>query len=571
MGEVNRLLPGVTTITAHARWYSLHATVAAMAQRQGLDDEETRLRLRRCEVTLTGISLAHAKRAAAAGTASPHAGWATPHGGGKVGRHLGGDEGAAGPSGLSAGYVDVAWASGKKRYSDSAWGFLEPYRGSEQTLGLVLSAGKRPVPGPRADEAALDQAFEGLWDLAAKDRLDWGDLVDHEHLCMCRCAGAADGMVVRSAMFPATRAPGSPDDRRTQSMRLLLRAVELGQEIYAPPPASTGDNAAGPGGDVSDDDDEELGWPWTEAGAGIYWAQGGGWAWSPRTRLEAVIAFSEQAREDPACMGLDAFPAWAGVTTRSISVAAWRDLWSWMVKQIEDFMPVARLGDLLAEQLPDSTLGAFIDGLPPVWDVSGAPVGAELDPTVTALEGPARWLALILLGGQRTRPDGTGLSGTAATGTAVTKGSTGSAGAQFAARAAVYFEHPEERRTEDQLSPTWVAARTHEWRHRPLRDFAVFLAEVLVARAQRIALRKAQFSRTSGLLTVPSRIFVRDGYVYKDSPEGGGGLSLRFDNTLQVLGGMGLVSWQHADHPGGIAGWSVTEVGRAAIAGEALR
>lgn len=564
MGEVNRLLPGVTTITAHARWYSLHATVAAVAQRRGLDDEATRRLLRRCEVTVTGVSLAHARRAAVEGATGPHAGWATPHGGGVVGRHLGSGPGAAGPSGPDSGYVDVAWASGKKRYSDSAWGFLEPYRGSEQTLGLVLSAGKRPVPGPRVDEPSLEGAFEGLWDLAAKDRLDWGDLVDHEHLCMCRCAGATDGMVVRSAMFPASRASGSPDDRRTQSMRLLLRAVELGQEIYAPAPASSG-GVDGPGarsvGDAADDEDEALEWPWTEAGAGIYWLQGGGWAWSPRTRLEAVIAFSEQAREDPACMGLDAFPAWAGVTTRSISVAAWRDLWSWMVGQITDFMPVARLGDVLAQQLPDGTVGAFLDGLPAVWDVAGAPVGAELDPTVTALEGPARWLALILLGGQRSRPGGTGLTGA----------TTGSAGAQFTSRVAVYFEHPEERRTEDQLSPTWVAARTREWRNRPLRDFAVFLAEVLVARAQRIALRKAQFSRTSGLLTVPSRIFVRDGYVYKDSPEGGGGLSLRFDNTLQVLGGMGLVAWEHAAGPDGISGWSVTDVGRAAISGEALR
>lgn len=60
MRRVEELLPGVTTVTPHARYYSLHAFVAtALSSHGDLDPVDT---LRRCEVVFGAISILHARR-----------------------------------------------------------------------------------------------------------------------------------------------------------------------------------------------------------------------------------------------------------------------------------------------------------------------------------------------------------------------------------------------------------------------------------------------------------------------------------------------------------------------------
>ena len=50
----------------------------------------------------------------------------------------------------------------------------------------------------------------------------------------------------------------------------------------------------------------------------------------------------------------------------------------------------------------------------------------------------------------------------------------------------------------------------------------------------------ATFSPKRGTFQVPTRVFVRDGFVFRDSREGGGGVSLRWDQLTTVLAGAGL-------------------------------
>lgn len=59
MNMTARLVPGATTVTTGARYYTLHGFVARTAAERGLDDEETLGLLRRCEVVVAAASELH--------------------------------------------------------------------------------------------------------------------------------------------------------------------------------------------------------------------------------------------------------------------------------------------------------------------------------------------------------------------------------------------------------------------------------------------------------------------------------------------------------------------------------
>jgi hypothetical protein len=59
MRMADLLVPGVTTVTPHGRYYALHALIADEAAERGMVDTETRQLLRRAEVALAAVSWAH--------------------------------------------------------------------------------------------------------------------------------------------------------------------------------------------------------------------------------------------------------------------------------------------------------------------------------------------------------------------------------------------------------------------------------------------------------------------------------------------------------------------------------
>jgi hypothetical protein len=187
------------------------------------------------------------------------------------------------------------------------------------------------------------------------------------------------------------------------------------------------------------------------------------------------------------------------------------------------------LADAFADALPDGTVQAFVDTLPPLRDESGYLYPAEIDAEVRALAAPHRALAVIAVGGLRAHDlDGEALL--------AFRGTTAEEAAQ-------------------QLAPNWVASRLTEWADRSLRDFARDLTGLLLDRAQRISFAKATRDRNTGLLKIPSRVHLRDEWVFKDSDEGAGPVSLRWEQLSTVLAEAGVVARRDGR-------WLVTERGR---------
>lgn len=480
-GQVNALLPGITSQTQHARSYALHTMVAAEAARRGLVAVEALTLLRRCEVVMSAISTVHA---------SPHPGMAGAHGVNKIG-----------PSLDTHGEVDVDALSQTGAYAKGQRGFWGAYLGPERVLGLVTETAKTGIelidgldPGPYV---------AGLGDLAEMARestLSREVLAQRQDLCLCAGAGAADGEALAARLFPA-KPLSTGAVRRQQTIAMLCRLVEL---------------RGGPVRDVVDD-------------------------------LTPMLLFDADVLADPVLSGLAVSDAWRGVVLRNESVRAWRDLWAWMVNEVFGLMSVRGLGERVAESLPQVSVAEFAAGLPE-HTAGGVPGGvmlaAERDPGLADLDPVQQHFAVLFLGAARV--------------------------GMLAERVGRYFES--EVDDNDELTPSWLRAQIDVWADRPLRDFAVWLSEVLVARVQRRSLVNARIQ--NGMYQVSARVYVRDGYIFRDSLEFGGGVGLRWRNAVGVLAGVGFFEWQdpaaNADGSGATAGgsdapaagWVVTERAR---------
>lgn len=100
----------------------------------------------------------------------------------------------------------------------------------------------------------------------------------------------------------------------------------------------------------------------------------------------------------------------------------------------------------------------------------------------------------------------------------------------------------------EELAPTWLASQVDGWRDQSVRDFARWLTELMINRSQRLALRKARPNRKTGSLKIPSRVYLRDGFLFRDSSEGGGQASLRLDQLAGTLAGVGLLTRDAQGH-----------------------
>jgi hypothetical protein len=201
------LVPGVTTVTPHARYYALHALVASEAATRGLSDAETQDLLRRAEVALAVVSFAH-----------EHVTGGLPraHGTDALARRLHGGE------------IDMAEASrsGPDGYVRNAWGFWNPYAASEVVL-RILSRASIPVPGDACDVASVRSGLGGLLDLARERRLFVADLRGDGELCVCAGGHAADGRWLAGLL--CAHDSGATRDglgARQETVRLLAQVMQ---------------------------------------------------------------------------------------------------------------------------------------------------------------------------------------------------------------------------------------------------------------------------------------------------------------------------------------------------------
>jgi hypothetical protein len=231
--------------------------------------------------------------------------------------------------------------------------------------------------------------------------------------------------------------------------------------------------------------------------------------------LSRFLAYDEAVSRDPVLAGTPVAALWRGLILRNHSVGAWRDLWAWLVDSGKGLTPRSALGDQFAYTLEPQTVGAFMRGLPATRAPDGRPVPAELDPDLDRADWPVWCLSILLLGARRsgelTGPELSGFQG----------------------------DDPED--IVEELSPAWLAGQADAWQDRPVRDFARWLADVMVNRSQRLALRRATLDPGSGTLRIPARVSVHDGFITGQPPEGTGPASLRLDQLAGVLAGVGLL------------------------------
>jgi hypothetical protein len=467
MRRVEELLPGVTTVTPHARYYSLHAYVATViAANDALDPVDT---LRRCEVVFAAISILHARR-----FPDEHRGMSQAHGHDII------------SASMSEGELNVATLAASGSYAQAKRGFLGPYLASERLLGLIAPEGELIYPGPKADARGLKLAFEGLFDLARMDSIRCDTLEGYSSFCLCG-QHASERNWLRSVMFPnQLTGDVATHSRRSQTARMLCRLIEM----YEPANLST--------------------------------------------ELSRKLIADPRTYTDYQLRELQIVPAWRGVALRRWYTWAWRDLWRWLVNdQMTGAVPLRQLQGALSEHLPDQKLSSYRLDLPAGVN-DGTLVDAEYDPALKLPEPGVRNLAWLMIGADRV--------------------------GRLSEQVAPYFESTERERRNYELTPSWLKDFMDRRNDHSIRDFAFELTGVVLARSQRVALSKSTF--TNGRWRVPSRLTVRDGYAFRESNEGGGPVSLRWDQLTQVMSGLGMVRRVRSDSEVPADRWTLARNGQ---------
>jgi hypothetical protein len=204
MNMTARLVPGATTVTTGARYYSLHGYVAQVAHERNLSDSASLELLRRCEIVVAAASEVH-----------PDPGLPASHGAGVVGNWLRRD-----------GHLDmVGLSTPKSGYANPERGFLGPYLGSEITMGILEG---QLVTGDRYDHQSVRSGFVGLLDLAAQEFVSLSDLDGTANLAVSAAATEPDGRwLARLLTGSGSGEPSRSDDVRRNTIRMLVRAMAL--------------------------------------------------------------------------------------------------------------------------------------------------------------------------------------------------------------------------------------------------------------------------------------------------------------------------------------------------------
>lgn len=200
---------------------------------------------------------------------------------------------------------------------------------------------------------------------------------------------------------------------------------------------------------------------------------------------------------------------WRAAALRNFSVGAWRELWRWLAAQLNaEPMTALQLGERLADALDDMTVAEMLNTLPSRMNGNAVLPAerelAELD------RSPTRAIRELALGAQRLK-DLQGPTLKAFIGT-----------------------------DPNDLGPRWIDGLLSEARERHLRDVGRELAEILIRRAQRVALSKMYLTK-DGRPFVPSRLRDRDGILSVRGEEGAGNVALRIDTLADVLAEIGFL------------------------------
>lgn len=198
------LVPGATTVTTSARYFTLHGAVALEAERRSLEATQRLELLRRCEVVMAAASIVHP---------APEAG--TVHGYDRLMRLA------------PRGTFDVdRLATPKQGYADPVAGFLGPYNGSELTLGILAEG--TLAPGRRLDSRVLASGFEGLFDLARQRTVTAEELRSVPGLSIGAVGESDDGAWLARQMCAVDLPEATTaDTTRAGTVRLMAHVARI--------------------------------------------------------------------------------------------------------------------------------------------------------------------------------------------------------------------------------------------------------------------------------------------------------------------------------------------------------
>ncbi|QES18877.1 hypothetical protein DEJ46_07090 [Streptomyces venezuelae] len=349
MRAVDRLVPGVSTVTRYIRYHSMYAAIAAHARQNASDAAACRRLVRRSEVLLAALRQHHADTDAT---------WSA-HGIDRVRR-------------FCAEELELARAADEEQlnqsYSPRRWGFWDQYGGPATVLGTVAVREGALRPGRHACPPGVTELFAPLLSLASRDAVSFEALETAGQAALGIPCPAEQEWLTR--VLTATGTGGvhlpeewAPSDRtRRATLRILARAIELhGHE-----------------------------------GAGY------------QETLRTAVAFGEEMTTDPVLAAIPETAGWRGTLLRHYSVGAWRRLWAALVSGIgsedgEADRSAEELRDWLAQQAPGGSVRGLLDDLPPLKTASGRLTPVERDLLTQGGDAPMTNVRLLIVGALRSR------------------------------------------------------------------------------------------------------------------------------------------------------------------------
>ena len=349
MRAVDRLVPGVSTVTRYVRYHSMYAAIAAHAERNALDVTACRQLVRRSEVLLAALQPHQAETQAT---------WSA-HGVDRIRR-------------FRAEELELARAADEEQlnqsYSPRRWGFWDQYGGPATVLGTVDVREGALRPGRHACPAAVTDLFAPLLSLASRDVVSLAALETAEQAALGVPCAAEQAWLTQ--VLTATDAGGAhvPEDweasdrTRRATLRTLARAIEL------------------------------------------HGSDGHGY----QETLRSAVAFGEELTTDPVLTAIPETAGWRGTLLRHYSVGAWRRLWAALVATIgsksgEADRTAEELRDWLAQQSPAGDVRALLDDLPLLKNAAGQVLPAERKLLTQDGDAPMTQVRLLIVGALRSR------------------------------------------------------------------------------------------------------------------------------------------------------------------------
>lgn len=349
MRAVDRLVPGVSTVTRYIRYHSMYAAIAAHAEQNALDVTACRRLVRRGEVLLAALQQHQAETDAT---------WSA-HGGDRVRR-------------FCAEELELARAADEEQlnqsYSPRRWGFWDQYGGPAMVLGTVDVREGALRPGRHACPAAVKELFAPLLPLAAREVVSFAALETAGQAALgVPCPAEREWL---TEVLTATGAGGAhiPEDweasdcTRRATLRILARAIDL------------------------------------------HGHDGDGY----QETLRSAVAFGEEMTTDPVLSAIPETAGWRGTLLRHYSVGAWRRLWAALVSGIgskdgEADRSAEELRDWLAQQSPDGDVRRMLDDLPPLKNATGQLMPVERELLAQGGDAPMTNVRLLIVGALRSR------------------------------------------------------------------------------------------------------------------------------------------------------------------------